>query len=96
MLARLVDFRITAFMLGGDIGHVIGDLYQLVSAIVGLPDDALVSFGDVVLVTDYFLETQSFSELGCDFHRLVIDGVAPIKADQWGGAIIPREKLCTD
>ncbi len=58
MRARLIDLRVAALVLGGDIGDVIGDLHQLVTAVVGLPDDALPGLGDVMLEAYHILKAE--------------------------------------
>ncbi len=73
MLTLLVDFRIGAFVLGRDIGDVVGDLHQLLPAVVRLADDALVGFDDVVLEAHHLFEPQLLAKLGSQFHGLIID-----------------------
>ncbi len=83
-------------MLGRNIGHVIGQLDQLFPPVVGLLDNTLTGFGDMVLEADHFLKTQLLAELGGDLHRLVIDRIAPVETDQWRSSIIAREQFGAD
>ncbi len=57
-MRALVDLGIAAFVLGGDVGHVVGDLDQLGAAVVRLADDALPGLGDVMLEAHHLFEAQ--------------------------------------
>ncbi len=83
-------------MFGRDVGHVIGNLYQLLESVVGLSHDGLVCLGDVVLETYHVLKPQRPAHLGGDFHRLVVDRVAPVEADEGRAPVLAGEELGAD
>ena len=89
----LLNRWIATFMLGRNIGHVAGDLDQLMATIVWLPHDTLPGFGNVVLKTHDILKAQRFAELSRNLHRLVVDGVAPVKTDQGRCAVVAGEEF---
>ena len=47
-----IQVRIAALMLCGDIFYMAGDLYQFIPPVVGLSDDAFISFSNMVFETD--------------------------------------------
>ena len=57
MLALGVDLRLAALVLGRDVCNVISHLDELIAAVIGLADDVLDSFGDVVFKAHNIFES---------------------------------------
>ena len=87
-LAGLFDLRLTAFVLGGQVGDPAGQFQNIGPAVIWLDDQAFPGFGDMVLKTDQILQAESPAELGADFDGLVIGRIAPVQAHQRCGAIL--------
>jgi hypothetical protein len=73
MFAGLVNLRVAPFVLGGDVGDVVGQFHQLLPPVVGLAHDALPRLGNVMLEAHHLLKAEFFAELGGDLHALVVD-----------------------
>jgi hypothetical protein len=86
--AQRVHLRVATFVLGRDVGNMIGQLDQLITAIVRLTHNALPRFSDVMLESYYFFEAELFAKLSGYLHGLVIHLIRPVETDQRGAAIL--------
>ena len=88
MLKRCFGVQIPPFVLGRDVGHVVGDLDEFGASIIRLHHDGFLGLDDVMLEAHNLLKAQRFAELRSQFHRLIVDGIGPVESAKRRGTIV--------
>jgi hypothetical protein len=78
-----------------DVLHMTCELHEFISAVVWLPHNAFVGFGDVMFDSNDVLKTESLPDIGGKLNRLIADRVGEVEPDKWRGTVVLQSSTST-